>query len=164
MKGVYYCMGLVTASSVKFDLKTSARVIGYYIYDIMDNDVADIRDLLVDERTHEPRYAVIEIGGLMGISGKKVLIPWGALTKGGISRMDIYCPAEQIMAAPSCLKPMAPTRAEEESIHSFFNVNPYWLTEREGEDEITDKANPPPPAPADNGDIADLEIEKNGEK
>ncbi|MBI4828826.1 MAG: PRC-barrel domain-containing protein [Nitrospinae bacterium] len=122
-------MGLVTASSIKFDLRALDRVIGYYVYDNQDRDVAPIQELLVDSETRKPRYVVIEIGGMLSIRGKKALIPWNALTKAGMSRMDVNCPAEQIIAAPAPRSPLAPTRPEEETLHWYFNVEPYWLGE-----------------------------------
>jgi hypothetical protein len=124
-------MALVTASSVNFDLAQQHHVIGYYIYDNMERDVAGIRNLLVDQQTHVPRYAVIEIGGMLSIAGKKLLIPWKALKRGGISRLNIGIPSEQIQSAPLPLSQMAPTRVEEESIHLFFKVEPYWFEELE---------------------------------
>ncbi len=120
-------MSLVTASSINFDLHPLHRVIGYYIYDEMDKDIADIRDLLVDEETHVPRYAIIEIGGFLSIRGKKILIPWVALKKGGISRMDINCSEEHIAYTPVPKEELKPTQPEEESIHFHFSVEPYWL-------------------------------------
>lgn len=124
-------MSLVTASSTNYDLRSMDQVIGYYIYDIMEKDVAAIRDLLVDKDTKKPHYAVIEIGGIMSIQGKKLLIPWNALRRGGMSRLDIDVPEEQILAAPAPFEQLNPTREEEESIHRFFNVEPYWYVDVE---------------------------------
>ena len=120
-------MGLVTASSIKFNLRALDRVIGYYVYDNQDRDVAPIQELLVDSETRQPRYVIIEIGGMMSIRGKKALIPWAALTKAGMSRMNVNCPAEQIIASPTPRAPLAPTRPEEETLHWYYNVEPYWL-------------------------------------
>ncbi len=77
-------MGLITVSSIKFDLINPHRVMDYYIYDVNERDVADIRDLLIDDETRYLRYAIIEIGRLMRIKGLKLLIPWSALKKGGL--------------------------------------------------------------------------------
>lgn len=160
-------MGLVTASSVKYDLRPLDRVVGYYIYDTMEQDVTSIRDLLVDEETREPRYAIVEIGGMMSIKGKKILIPWGALAKGGMSRMDINSSEEEILAAPAPMDPLAPTEAEEETIHRFFKVEPYWLDEvppEKGETEKEDSAPEPRPAPPGDEPITGLEMENDDEK
>ncbi|VAX24564.1 hypothetical protein MNBD_NITROSPINAE04-708 [hydrothermal vent metagenome] len=159
-------MGLVTASGVNFDLPHHNMVIGYYIYDNMDKDIADIRDLLIDKETRQPRYAIIEIGGLLSIKGKVVLIPWSALVKGAMSRMDINIPEEQIMAAPTPLDPLAPTRAEEEFIHSYFNTEPYWESEEEEETarrkEVSDSADAPQATtPADDAPITDLTLDSS---
>ena len=122
-------MGLTPASSTNYDIHTMDNVIGYYIYDIEEAEVAEIRDLLIDAQTRKPRYVVIEIGGLMSIRGRRILIPWNALQRGGMSRLDINTAMENIMVAPTPLEQMEPTRVEEESIHHFFNVEPYWIDE-----------------------------------
>lgn len=134
-------MGLITASSINFDLLPMDRVVGYYIYDEEDKDVADIRDLLIDKKTHKPIYAIIEIGGFLSIAGKKLLIPWTALTKGGISRMNINCASEHITHTPVAHDQLNPTRVEEESIHFHFSLEPYWVNEQE--ETIEDGAKPP---------------------
>ena len=120
-------MSLITASSINWDLIPAFRVIGYYIYDSMDKDIASVRELLVDSEIRRPRYAVIEVGGFLSIRGKKILIPWGALTRGGMSRLNVNNIMENVMAAPSPMDPLKPTREEEASIHRHFNTEFYWL-------------------------------------
>lgn len=150
-------MALITASSINYDLHPLYRVVGYYIYDEQERDVADIRDLLLDSETKKPRYAIIEIGGLMSTRGKVVLIPWTALTKAGMSRLDINCSGEHIDYAPTAEDPLSPTDVEEEKIHFHFNTEPYWLAETEDKTEKKDiKVKPPSDDP-----IGNLELEKN---
>jgi sporulation protein YlmC with PRC-barrel domain len=120
-------MGLVTASSLNWNLIPAFRVIGYYIYDSMDKDIASVSDLLVDSETKRPRYALIEVGGFLSIRGKKILIPWGALRRGGMSRLNVNNIMENVLAAPTPMNPLNPTRVEEESIHRHFNAEFYWL-------------------------------------
>ncbi len=120
-------MSLITASSINWDLIPAFRVIGYYIYDSMDKDIASVRELLIDPETRRPRYAVIEVGGFLSIRGKKILIPWGALTRGGMSRLNVNNIMENVLAAPSPMDPLNPTREEEESVHRHFNTEFYWL-------------------------------------
>ncbi len=153
-------MGLITASSINFDLLPPNRVIGYYIYDEEEKDVTDIRDLLVDDKTHEPRYAIIEIGGFLSIAGKKLLIPWVSLVKGGMSRMDINCSAEHMAYTPLAHDQLNPTREEEESIHFHFSAEPYWINEPE------EKAEPAPTTqpPVDDTPMENLSMEDNDTK
>lgn len=120
-------MGLVTASSLNWNLIPAFRVIGYYIYDSMDKDIASVSDLLVDSETRRPRYVLIEVGGFLSIRGKKILIPWGSLKRGGMSRLNVNNIMENVLAAPSPMDPLNPTRVEEESIHRHFNTEFYWL-------------------------------------
>ncbi|MDH5510078.1 MAG: PRC-barrel domain-containing protein [Nitrospinota bacterium] len=154
-------MTLTLASSINMDIHPMDNVVGYYIYDIMDADVAEIKDLLVDVETRKPRYAIIEIGGMLSIRGKMILIPWGALQRGGVSRMDINMPSEQVQLAPLPLIPMEPTQVEEESIHSFFNIDPYWY-EEESLDSTGTEDIPAPKISEPLEEITEkLELEKN---
>ena len=126
-------MGLITLSNAAFDLGSDERVIGYYLYDEFEKEICDIRDLLLDEETHKPRYAIIEVGGLLSIKGKRVIIPWRLLLRRGVSRLDIARSEEEVMMSPAPNDAEKPTREEEKSVHSFFNIEPYWLTEEDDE-------------------------------
>ncbi len=162
-------MGLVTASSINYDLLPAFRVKGYYLYDEEENEVAEIRDILVDSHTRKPRYVAIEIGGFLAIEGKKLLIPWNSLKKGGLSRLDINHSQEHILLAPIALDQINPTREEEERIHSHFDVEPYWKNEPFEKEETENRSSsarnddnkPETETPADETPIAGLEMEKN---
>ncbi|MBI4667215.1 MAG: PRC-barrel domain-containing protein [Nitrospinae bacterium] len=156
-------MGLVTASSINFDMAPAYRVMGYYVYDDMDKDITSIRELLVDEATHRPRYVIIEVGGFLSIMGKKILIPWSALAKGGMSRLNVNCSMEQVLAAPSPHTPLSPTQVEEEGIHRHFNVEPYWFEESPDEKPISGSAGEveKPEAPGGDSAISGLSLEKD---
>ncbi|MDH5638238.1 MAG: PRC-barrel domain-containing protein [Nitrospinota bacterium] len=154
-------MALTLASSINMDIHPMDNVVGYYIYDIMDADVAEIRDLLVDLETRKPRYAIIEIGGMLSIRGKMILIPWGCLQRGGMSRMDINMPSEQVQMAPLPLIPMEPTRVEEESIHSFFNIDPYWFEDESLGSTGAEDVHVPKPLESLDEITDNLELEKD---
>lgn len=124
-------MGLITASSINFDILPEYRVKGFYLYDEFETEICNIRDILVDEETRKPRYIIVEVGGLLSIKGKRTLIPWRMLIKRGMSRLDIQRSLEDVMMAPSPDDPDAPTRVEEGRVHSYFFIEPYWNVEEE---------------------------------
>ena len=126
-------MGLITLSNATFSLGSDERVIGYYLYDEFENEICDIRDVLLDEETHKPRYVIIEVGGLLSIKGKRVIIPWRLLRRRGVSRLDIARSEEDVLMSPAPNDAEKPTREEEKSVHNYFNIEPYWLTEEDEE-------------------------------
>lgn len=132
-------MALVSIRQKEIDLISSYRVRGYYLYDENETEVASVKDLLVDEELGMPRYVLIEIGGLLAIAGRQILIPWGALRKGGMSRLNVRKNMEEIILAPTATDPLAPTQAEEESIHRYFDTEPYWLDNMENEKKKEDE-------------------------
>jgi hypothetical protein len=132
-------MALVSIRQKEIDLISSYRVRGYYLYDENETEVASVKDLLIDEELKIPRYVLIEVGGLLAISGRRILIPWGALRKGGMSRLNVRKNIEEIIAAPVAADPSAPTQVEEESIHRYFDIEPYWIDNMENEKKKEDE-------------------------
>ncbi len=132
-------MALVSIRQKEIDLISSYRVRGYYLYDENETEVASVKDIIVDEELKIPRYVLIEIGGLLSISGRQILIPWGALRKGGMSRLNVRKNMEEIIAAPIASDPLAPSRVEEESIHRYFNTEPYWIDNMDNEKKKEDE-------------------------
>lgn len=147
-------MTLIRASAINNDLAPHYRVVGYYLADDQEREVAGVRDMLVDRESRVPRYLMIEIGGLMGIRGRQLLIPWSVVVRGGVSRLDIRWPLEHILVAPAPFVPDEPTLPEEEAIHRHFAAEFYWASEPTAESA--------PPPPVDTVDVPDqLELEND---
>jgi hypothetical protein len=117
----------------------------YEVVDSKGKSVAPVLDLLYDEKAKAVRYVMIEVGGAVGISGKKVLLMPELLTRAGAGQMLCEVSEQIIEEAPSPEDPEHPTREEEKAIYEYFEKEPYWHKElpkkQEGEQQ-------PPPNPA----------------
>jgi len=52
----------------------SSEIIGESVYNLNNEDVGEIQDILVD-RTANQAYFIVEVGGFLGLGGKRVAIP-----------------------------------------------------------------------------------------
>jgi len=93
-------------------------------------DLGEITDIMVDVPTGRVAYAVMSVGGFLGIGDKLFAIPWSALQldpENKCFRMKIA--KERFEQAPGFDKDHWPTMADQrwaEDVHSFYNARPYW--------------------------------------
>jgi sporulation protein YlmC with PRC-barrel domain len=57
----------------------ASRIIGSNVYNRQAEKLGDIEDIIVDPRRGQIRYAVVSIGGFLGIAEKLIAVPWRAL-------------------------------------------------------------------------------------
>jgi len=95
-----------------------------------DEDLGEITDIMIDVPTGRVAYAVMSVGGVLGIGDKLFAIPWSALrldTENKCFRMNVA--KERFDQAPGFDKNHWPTMADQrwaEDVHAFYNARPYW--------------------------------------
>ena len=57
----------------------ASRVIGMEVRSDNQQQLGKIEDLAIDRNTGKVRYAVLSFGGVMGVGGKLLPLPWNAL-------------------------------------------------------------------------------------
>ncbi|MFQ5432156.1 MAG: PRC-barrel domain-containing protein [Nitrospinota bacterium] len=102
------------------------KLAGYDIIDSEDKFVSRVVELLCEEETKIVRYLIGDIGGLMGISGKKVLVPANLVTRAGSGQVIASTTLEMILDSPPVYDPENPTSEEESAIFSHYEARPYW--------------------------------------
>jgi sporulation protein YlmC with PRC-barrel domain len=55
-------------------------LIGEDVYNTADEDLGDIKEIMLDMRQGTIAYAVLSFGGVMGLGNKLFAVPWEALT------------------------------------------------------------------------------------
>jgi sporulation protein YlmC with PRC-barrel domain len=92
--------------------------------------LGEITDIMIDVPTGRVAYAVMSVGGVLGMGGKLFAIPWSALhldTENKCFRMNV--PKERFEQAPGFDKDHWPTMADQrwaEDVHAFYGARPYW--------------------------------------
>lgn len=62
------------------ELMGASTLIGDHVRNKQDEEVGDIKEIMLDTRTGEVSYAVLSFGGFLGMGDKLFAVPWDALT------------------------------------------------------------------------------------
>jgi sporulation protein YlmC with PRC-barrel domain len=69
-------------TAVRGVLLSTETLLGSDVKNPQGQDVGDLKQLMLDPHTGRVMYAVVAIGGFLGMGGKTVIVPWNALEVG----------------------------------------------------------------------------------
>ncbi len=101
--------------------------------DVVNNakeKVGDIKGIMLDVQRGNIAYAVLSVGGFLGMGDKLFAVPWSALTLDADHHnfcLDIS--KERLRNAPGFDKENWPENADRSlatEVHSYFKARPYW--------------------------------------
>jgi sporulation protein YlmC with PRC-barrel domain len=111
------------------DLMGADTLIGNDVYNHNEEDLGDIKEIMLDVRSGRVSYAVLSFGGFLGMGEKLFAVPWNALTLDTVNkRFVLNVEKERLENAPGFDKDSWPNMADESwatEIHSFYGTKPY---------------------------------------
>ena len=90
--------------------------------------VGRIQGLMVDPETYSPRYLVLTVGGFLFTEGKIILFPRNHYETLDMGKVKTYWRRDSIQQSPSINTVASLTLEKEQSILSYFDLEPYWDT------------------------------------
>jgi sporulation protein YlmC with PRC-barrel domain len=94
------------------------------------DDVGKIKEIMLDVHTGRIAYAVMSVGGFLGIGDKLLAIPWNALALDTDRKcFQLSVPSETVKNAPGFDKDHWPAMADmtwATELHSYYGSAPYW--------------------------------------
>lgn len=102
---------------------------GNDVYNKADEDLGDIKEIMLDVPSGKIAYAVLSFGGFLGMGDKLFAVPWGALqldteNKRFVLDMD----KEKLKDAPGFDQDAWPDMADAafaKKVHTYYGVTPY---------------------------------------
>lgn len=107
---------------MKSRILSSSTITGQNVYNLKDENIGEIKDLMVNPNEADVVYAVLSFGGFLGIGSKYFAIPLEALQfsdKDDTIRLDVN--KEQLENAPSFDKDNWPMTADNKFIDSVYS-------------------------------------------
>jgi sporulation protein YlmC with PRC-barrel domain len=108
----------------------TASVYGDSVYDIADRFLGEIQELVLDIRSGRVAYALMAVGGFLGMGRKLFAIPWSTVTVDRVYRRCVVnIDLEQLIDAPSLDGDVLPRMADPSwatQVHAYFGCKPYW--------------------------------------
>ncbi|WP_176039481.1 PRC-barrel domain-containing protein [Burkholderia stabilis] len=121
------------------DVMAARTLEGDRVLTIDGDDIGKVADIMLDVRSGRIAYAVVASGGVRGLGGKLLAVPWNVLAL-DVERKCFVLPVvtERVRDAPGFDKDRWPAMADPawaEALHAYYGSSPYWLIE-EGETAI----------------------------
>ena len=102
---------------------------GNDVYNQKDEDLGDIKEIMLNMRTGRVSYAVLSYGGFLGMGEKLFAVPWEALTLDTKNkRFVLNVEKDRLANAPGFDKEQWPNMADQswaEGIHAFYGTQPH---------------------------------------
>jgi len=102
-------------------------LIGNDVYNQKEEDLGNIKEIMLDTQTGNVCYAVLSSGGILGIGEKLFAVPWSALTLDTENkRFTLNVEADRLKNAPGFDKDQWPNMADAswaQSIHSYYGTS-----------------------------------------
>jgi len=103
-------------------------LIGDSVVNAADEDLGDIKEIMLDMQTGQVAYAVLSFGGFLGLGDKLFAVPWQALHLDTVNkRFVLDIDKDQMQNAPGFDKNAWPDMADAQwaqHIHSFYRTDP----------------------------------------
>jgi sporulation protein YlmC with PRC-barrel domain len=104
-------------------------LIGNDVYNHKEEDLGDIKEIMLDMNNGRIAYAVLSFGGILGLAEKLFAVPWKALKLDTANkRFMLNVDKERLESAPGFNKDDWPDMADpawENSVHSYYGVKSY---------------------------------------
>jgi sporulation protein YlmC with PRC-barrel domain len=92
--------------------------------------VGEIEEIMLDVRSGRIAYAVLSVGGFLGIGEKYFAVPWRAFTMDTDNhRFILDVDKERLNNAPGFDKDHWPSMADQSwatQVHTYYSTRPYW--------------------------------------
>ncbi len=111
------------------DLMGANTLTGNDVYNGKEEDLGDIKEIMLDMRSGRVAYAVLSFGGFLGMGEKLFAVPWQALKLDTENkRFVLDVDKEDLKDAPGFDKDDWPDMADPtwaNQIHSYYGTEPY---------------------------------------
>ena len=102
---------------------------GNDVFNENDEDLGDIKELMLDMNTGRVSYAVLSFGGFLGMGDKLFAVPWDALKLDTVNkRFVLNVDKERLENAPGFDKDNWPNMSDQtwaQGIHAYYGTKPY---------------------------------------
>lgn len=121
--------GVVVRQGPGPELMGADTLIGNDVYNLKDEDLGDVKEIMLDMRTGRVSYAVLSFGGFLGMGEKLFAVPWNALTLDTENkRFTLNVEKDRLENAPGFDQDSWPNMADPswaQGIHDYYGTKPY---------------------------------------
>lgn len=106
---------------------SSNDVEGTNVFGLNGDKIGEVDHLMIDKKSGRVIYGVVSFGGFLGLGHSHYPLPWGALSyDASLGGYRTNVTENQLKDAPQFSDDSWEDRNWETSVHSYYNVPPYW--------------------------------------
>lgn len=122
------------------ELMGASTLIGDSVVNQKDEDLGELKEVMLDMRTARIGYAVLSFGGFLGMGDKLFAVPWQALTLDTVNkRLVLDVDKKHLEDAPGFDKDRWPDMADpawEKQIHAYYGTRTYGSSDSDFDSRI----------------------------
>ena len=111
------------------ELMGADTLVGNDVFNHKNEDLGDIKEIMLDMRSGKVGYAVLSFGGFLGMGEKLFAVPWNALTLDTKNkRFVLNVEKDRLKDAPGFDKAQWPNMSDQswaKQIHSYYGTTLY---------------------------------------
>lgn len=108
----------------------ASDVIGTDIINSQNDDLGDVKEVVIDPASGKVAYVVVSFGGFLGMGTKLFAIPFSAFKYDAIKEKYVLeIPKERLKDAPGFDEDNWPSMSDEKwnrDMYTFYDRPPYW--------------------------------------
>ncbi len=113
------------------DIIAADKVEGTPVFGANRDKMGDVKSIMINKRTGKVEYAVLSIGGVLGMGAKLHPVPWSKLDYNtDLNGFLLNVTEEQLKKAPTVDANegfmLNADRQRETEVYSFYDERPYW--------------------------------------
>lgn len=108
------------------ELMSASTLIGDHVCNKDEEDLGEIKEIMLDTRSGKVRYAVVSFGGFLGMGSKLFAVPWNALSLDTENkRFVLDVERDRLKDAPGFDKDKWPNMSDpgwSKKVHHYYGV------------------------------------------
>jgi sporulation protein YlmC with PRC-barrel domain len=112
------------------EVMAASSLEGETVMSLAGDTLGEIEELMLDVKTGRIAYAILAVGGFLGIGEKYFAVPWRALTLDPERKCFVLdVDKDRLENAPGFDRDPWPAMADESwatAVHEYYRTQPYW--------------------------------------
>lgn len=112
------------------EVMAASSLEGETVMNLAGDTLGEIEEIMLDVKSGRIAYAVLAVGGFLGIGEKYFAVPWRALTLDPDRKCFVLdVDKDRLENAPAFDRDQWPAMADESwatTVHEYYRTQPYW--------------------------------------
>lgn len=126
-------MNIQDARNAHHNIVSTEKVIGVKVKNLSGETLGDIKELVLDKKSGHTCYAVLGVGGFLGMGEKSIAVPWKAIKYDpNKDCFTLNADKDKLKNAESLEQNYSGWDDERwgSNVHRYYDTRPYWETDK----------------------------------